>query len=592
MIIGVIVALAVVIAARTAAQAAGPQSFEGDLEIHHSDDFAHGHATFNYKLKTANGDFTLDFADHHPAVPKTTKVRVQGQKDGGVIHVPPGAKVEAADGSGGSGAPAVAAVTGSKRVAVILVKFSPTQAEPYTPATAAGVAFDNANSVAAYYNEVSYGQLTLSGDVLGWYPITADTTACNFSAWSNAADQAATAAGVNLSTYNYRVYAFPQVSACGWAGLAYLPGTLSYLNGTGGMSLRVMSHELGHNLGTHHASTLTCTENAVRVPISANAANCTASEYGDPFTVMGASSNRHATNFSLGNFGWMAAANTLDVSANGTFALTAAEDPSTTATKAIRIARPSGDYLVLELRKPFGTYFDNFGAADPAVTGVSVRIAPGYNTLSQSKLIDATPGTTSFGDAPLPVGASLRDPVRGVTVSTTSVAAGAAQITVSFDADATPPTTPGNLVGSAPSATEAQLSWTASTDNIAVSTYEVRRNGALIGSTPGLSFSDSGLTGGTSYLYAVRALDSSGNASGDATVTVTTPTADTQPPTAPGNLVGTLLSKPSRVSLAWTASTDNVAVTGYVIFRNGLQVATSTALNYIDRPSRGTWKDK
>ena len=82
-----------------------------------------------------------------------------------------------------------------------------------------------------------------------------------------------------------------------------------------------MPHELGHNFGTHHASALSCTANGVRVSLSANAADCTANEYGDPFTVMGASSKYQPTNYARGNFGWLQAANTQTVTAGGDYLL-------------------------------------------------------------------------------------------------------------------------------------------------------------------------------------------------------------------------------------------------------------------------------
>ena len=41
---------------------------------------------------------------------------------------------------------------------------------------------------------------------------------------------------------------------------------------------------------------------------------------------------------------------------------------------------------------------------------------------------------------------------------------------------------------------------------------------------------------------------------------------DTQPPTAPGNLAATATSS-SQIDLTWTASTDNVGLTGYRIER-------------------------
>ena len=137
-----------------------------------------------------------------------------------------------------------------------------------------------------------------------------------------------------------------------------MPGKYSWLNGSGGMSLRVMSHELGHNVGTHHASSMSCTVSGVRVSL-AQRSSCTSSEYGDPFTVMGSSSNYQHTNFSRGNFGWLQAANTQTVTASGDYTLSPVEGG--TGVVALRIQRTSSTYLTLEFRQPSGT-FDDFPA--------------------------------------------------------------------------------------------------------------------------------------------------------------------------------------------------------------------------------------
>ena len=50
--------------------------------------------------------------------------------------------------------------------------------------------------------------------------------------------------------------------------------------------------------------------------------------------------------------------------------------------------------------------------------------------------------------------------------------------------------------------------------------------------------------------------------------------ADTTPPTAPANLTATAAAW-NQVNLSWTASTDDVGVTGYQIFRNGTHIATT-----------------
>ncbi len=58
-------------------------------------------------------------------------------------------------------------------------------------------------------------------------------------------------------------------------------------------------------------------------------------------------------------------------------------------------------------------------------------------------------------------------------------------------------------------------------------------------------------------------------------------TSDTTPPTAPANLTGTAVS-PSQVNLSWGASTDNVGVAGYKVYRDGAFLASTTATTYSD----------
>ena len=107
---------------------------------------------------------------------------------------------------------------------------------------------------------------------------------------------------------------------------------------------------------------------------------------------------------------------------------------------------------------------------------------------------------------------------------------------------------------------------------------------------------DSGLLASTSYSYRVRATDAAGNLSGYSNVAsaTTAAAADTTPPTAPTGLTATA-SGSSAINVSWTASTDNVGVTGYRVERcqgaacsTFAQIATPTATTVCrQRPDAG-----
>jgi hypothetical protein len=72
-----------------------------------------------------------------------------------------------------------------------------------------------------------------------------------------------------------------------------------------------------------------------------------------------------------------------------------------------------------------------------------------------------------------------------------------------------------------------------------------------------------------------------GNTSAAATASATTAGSDSQAPTAPGNLTAQL-AKGKKAALSWSPSSDNVAVAGYRVFRNGAPVATTGGTSYTD----------
>lgn len=174
------------------------------------------------------------------------------------------------------------------------------------------------------------------------------------------------------------------------------------------------------------------------------------------------------------------------------------------------------------------------------------------------------------------------------------VVLGTCSITSSSDTiSPSTPTNPGATAYSSPYS-QINIGWNYSTDNVGVAGYKIYRNGTFLTSVAcsGYFYDDKAVTPGTTYAYTVAAYDTAGNISAQSvSVSATAPvsggggsTGDTQPPSTPTGLSTTAYSS-SQINLFWTASTDNVSVAGYKIYRNGTSVASvvsSTALSYSD----------
>ena len=147
-------------------------------------------------------------------------------------------------------------------------------------------------------------------------------------------------------------------------------------------------------------------------------------------------------------------------------------------------------------------------------------------------------------------------------------------------ADTTPPSMPTGLTVTAAGSTGANLSWNASTDNVGVTGYIVSRDGIEAGTTATTTYAETGLSPGVTYSYSVAARDAAGNRS-HASPNAKFNLADTTPPTTPTGLTATVAGS-TGANLSWNASTDNVGVTGYIVRRNGVQVATPATTTYAD----------
>ncbi|MBP4137980.1 M4 family metallopeptidase [Flavobacterium geliluteum] len=89
--------------------------------------------------------------------------------------------------------------------------------------------------------------------------------------------------------------------------------------------------------------------------------------------------------------------------------------------------------------------------------------------------------------------------------------------------DTTAPTTPTNLIASGTTGSTTNLSWTAATDNVAVTGYDIYQGTTLKGSATTTSYTVTGLTPLTAYSFSVKAKDAAGNVSASSTaVNITT----------------------------------------------------------------------
>jgi chitodextrinase len=208
------------------------------------------------------------------------------------------------------------------------------------------------------------------------------------------------------------------------------------------------------------------------------------------------------------------------------------------------------------------------------------------------------PGATTFNDTGLTASTTYRYRVRAADLSSNLGAYSAiATATTPAAPDTTPPSAPTGLAPTVVDSGRIDLAWTASSDNVGVTGYRVERcpgasctNFTEVGTPTGTTFSSTGLAAGTTYRFRVRAVDAATNFSGYSTiVNAATPAVpDTAAPSDPTGLVATANGS-GQVDLTWTASSDNVGVTGYRVER--CQGAGCTSFTQVGTPTGTSFSD-
>lgn len=554
----------------------------GTLEVFYADDFVNGHAALEYFLKdeTSGRRVKLRFANTpHRTLRSGDVIKVRGRKhfrsDGDELEV-----AAANDVNLQTLATAPATVAGEQHALVLLINFTDAPLECFAAAVQQ-LMFGAGPSVAGLYEETSFGNVWLTGDVVGPYTINYYSGGgCDYSGWAAAAEAAAIAQGVSLGDYNRRIYVLPNANTCSWAGLGTVGGNpskswIAYCH-----LPDVYAHELGHNLTLHHAST-DLDNNGV-----------TDDEYGDlsDFMGYGGVGYRQLNSAHKAQLGWLPAEKLLQVTGSGVFQLAPlAVDPSTTPLpQTLVVTVPGSDYsYYLSYRRPLGYDADLYTSY-----ANRLNIHRSRGGVTQSRFIRA-----------LTDGASFTDAAAGLVVTQLSHADGAVTIQISYGCTAAAPTvslSPASTTGlpGAPATFTFSLrnndragctsatfqlvpvlpaGWTMSSLPAALTVPADAVTTASLTVHPPLTATNG------SYSVSIGVIDNFAAAhNGVATATweLTSP-----PPPAPTKVLAR--ARRDQVLVRWRMPRPvrgQPRVTGYIVWRDGNEYAASTSRRFRDQP--------
>ena len=453
------------------------------------------------------------------------------------------------------------------------------------------IMFADTNSVDDLYRRSSFGKIGFKkdtsgdgiADIFGPFKVNySSTDTCNYNGWASDAEAQLQQQGVDLGAYRHRLFVFPYSSGCGWSGMANVGCSTfcrAWVLSTGSKG-QVIAHELGHNVGFHHAHTDLGNDGTLD------------SEYGDTSDPMGSGTDRlrqfngaHESKYS-----WIPSGKLLTITSPGTYTISATElDPATSPYPNVaRFPKSNGNYIYISYRGSIGYDWNLFTAYRNKLNIHWVK-----SDLSKTYFIKALSSGQSFTD----IGTSTL-----VTLLSTTPESATFTTAISGECFKYKPT-----VTATPSIKYSQSgalqSYTVSVinkDSIACpsTTFNMSSSTPATGWT--WSFGNSSLTiapgasSSTSYLLQTSSgtIDGSYNAvviAGDpadpthqSTFTAKA-VIDNTAPGPPANLAASI-SK-TKVNLSWNISTDNNPGTiTYSVYRNGIFVANTTNYTYTDSP--------
>jgi len=489
----------------------------------------------------------------------------------------------------------ISIVTNERKAITLLINFADRNTS-MTVSKATGILYTNTWNVDRWYRASTWNQIGFipdtdkngTADVFGPFNIASrsDSGTCSYYTWAQEAETLATQAGIDLSLYQHRIFIIPPHSSCSWSGVANLGcGTFCRSWNKDNTSERVWLHELGHNLGMHHAST---------DPENDGVLN---SEYGDSSDPMG----RGSTFFNSAHdvkSGWSTVfpEKLVDVTGGGSYTIA----PMTVDP------RTSQHPQILRIRK--GTtneyYFISFRKAESKDSVISSAFTNGASihraTISRgtkTALITTLSSTNT----------TWSDSANGITVTQMERASDGSSVTVHIDYEAVcspnqptvtlTPTSQSSATGGTftfdvtvlnNDSTCTGTTFTPSLSGTGVSgSFTPTQSTIIPGNSTKFTLSLNATQNGD-WPFTVTVRDTDGVSPVHADTTVSGKVSiDTESPSTP-TLSGTV-NKQGAVSLSWNASTDNVGVIGYDVIRDGQFLITVTGTGYTDKPAQGTY---
>ena len=446
-----LIVLALTLGGAVAFAQSHPETVSGVLQVvvvEHLGKAAPAAETLQYSLLTGTGALSLIFEDPQDAenAPPGSVVEVTGYRTGKQLTVPadsaakprPNPHIRTM-----SAAPAPKTV-GQRNVAVLLVTFQNDQRQLVDSATISAAVFGDVN---AYYQEDSYGNLSIVGDIYGYLSLPINSScgqifdggaaSTGFTVIQNAAVSAAQTAGINLAGYDSVMVVGPELQSCtSGEGAGTIGGVPGYVvmklvdpAEFGGESYEQLydqatAHEIGHNLGLYHAKFID-DGNAVYSgsvpPNTCGTAPCYV-EYGD-YDVMGLSSpaKHHFHSAAKEFLGWL---QPQTITATGNYQIGPYEVAGATI-KALKIApsQANGTFYV-EYRQPIG--FDS----DLTLGGPTIHLGGNPAYLLNLNPVDLVPVADRPTDPGLFVGQTYVDYANRFSVTTVSTSPAAAQMLI------------------------------------------------------------------------------------------------------------------------------------------------------------------